>query len=254
MHDLVLRVLSDSGLVLLAPVLFVQGTWVRRVTPRLPQAGGPREGTIGGGAPSIRLLLVGESPAMGVGVSDHTAGLVGQTAHALARAACRAVSWRVTGRSGASARDLLDEFIAPAAPIDVDVVVVVLGVNDTIRFSSPAQWIGALEALLASLRRGAHAVPVVLAAVPPLQYFPAIPSPLRQVLGLRSQLLDRAAVEWAGTRRAVVHVPHPRALLADVSASFCSDGFHPSAIGYHHWGAALATAAATLLPTIARQP
>ncbi len=247
MHDLALRVLSDSSLVLLAPVLVVQGTWVRRITPRLPPAGGPQEGTIGGGARPIHLLLVGESPAMGVGVSDHTAGLVGQTAHALAGAAGRAVSWRVMGRSGASARNLLDEFIAPAAPTDADVVVIVLGVNDTIRLSSPAQWIGALEALLESLRRSAHALPVVLAAVPPLQYFPAIPWPLRQVLGLRSKLLDRAAVEWARARRAVVHVPHPRALLADVSEAFCPDGFHPSAVGYHHWGAALASAAATLL-------
>lgn len=232
---------------LLAPVLFVQGRWVRRVTPRLPQAAGPREGTTGAGAHPIRLLLVGESPAMGVGVPDHAAGLVGQTALALASAAGRAVSWRVLGRSGASARNLLDEFIAPAAPIDADVVVVVLGVNDTISLSSPAQWIGALDSLLESLRRRALAVPVVLAAVPPMQYFPAIPPPLRQALGLRSHLLDRAAVKWARARRAVAHVPHPRAPHADVSEAFCSDGFHPSAIGYEHWGAALASAAAALL-------
>ena len=184
---------------------------------------------------------------MGVGVSDHTAGLVGQTARALGSAAGRAVSWRVIGRSGASARNLLDEFIAPASPIDADVVVVVLGVNDTIRLSSPAQWVGSLDALLESLRRRAHAVPVVLAAVPPLLYSPAIPSPLRQVLGLRAHLLDRAAVEWARARRAVVQVPHPRAPLADVSEAFCSDGFHLSAIGYRHWGAALGSAVAPLL-------
>jgi hypothetical protein len=83
-HDLALRVIADSSLVLLAPV-------------------------------PIRLLLAGESPAMGVGVSDHTAALVGRTAHALASTAGRAVSWRVMGRSGASARNLLDEFIASAA-------------------------------------------------------------------------------------------------------------------------------------------
>jgi lysophospholipase L1-like esterase len=246
-RDLALRLLSDSSLVLLAPVLFVQGRWVRRVTPRLPQAAGPEEGIIGAGAHPIRLLLVGESPAMGVGVSDHASGLVGQTARALADTAGCAVSWRVMGRSGASARNLLDEFIAPAALIDADVVVVVLGVNDTIGLSSPARWIGSLEALLESLRRGAHAVPVVLAAVPPMQYFPAIPSPLRHVLGLRSHVLDRAAVKWARARRGVAHVPHPRAPYTAVSEAFCSDGFHPSAIGYEQWGAALASAAATLL-------
>jgi lysophospholipase L1-like esterase len=248
-HDRVVRVLSDSSLVLLAPVLFVQGAWVRRVTPRLPQAGGPQEGTICGGAHAIRLLLVGESPAMGVGVSDHATGLVGQTARALARSAGHTVWWRVMGRSGASARHLLDEFVEPAAPPDVDVVVVVLGVNDTISLSSPAKWLAALDGLLNSLRRRTPRLPVVFAAVPPIQYFPAIPAPLRQVLGLRAHLLDRAAVEWARNRQAVVHVPHPRTLLADVSAAFCSDGFHPSAVGYEHWGRALASAAATLLQT-----
>jgi lysophospholipase L1-like esterase len=153
----------------------------------------------------------------------------------------------VLGRSGASARKLLDEFIASAAPVEADLVVVALGVNDTISLSSVAQWVGALDALLASLRRAAHAAPVVLAAVPPMQHFPALPSPLRQVLGLRARVLDRAAITWAAGRRAVVHVPHPRAPLADVSAAFCSDGFHPSVAGYECWGAALASAAAPLL-------
>ena len=246
MRDLALRVLSDSSIVLLAPVLFAQGRWVRRVTPRLPEAGGPQEGTIGDGAHAIRLLLVGESPAMGVGVSNHVAGLAGQTALALATAAGRPVSWRVMGRSGASARNLLDEFIAPAQ-VDADVVVIALGVNDTITLSSPARWTGALEELLQSLRRRAHAVPIVLAAVPPMQHFPAIPSPLRQVLGIRSHLLDRAAIRWAGARRAVTHVPLPQTPAADVSAAFCSDGFHPSAAGYQQWGAVLGAAAARLL-------
>jgi lysophospholipase L1-like esterase len=253
-RELALRVLSDGSLVLLAPVLFVQARRVRRLTPRLPPADGPCEGTIGAGTHPLRLLLIGESTAVGVGVPNHSVGLVGQVARALHGATGRPVSWSVRGRSGASARQLLDEFIAPAAAIDADVVIVVLGVNDTISLSTPATWTGALEALLGSLRRRRQAVPIVLAAVPPMQHFPAIPSPLRHVLGLRSRLLDRAAIRWARARPAVAHVPHPRPLLATVSAAFCSDGFHPSAAGYEQWGAALAAAAAALLQRPSCEP
>jgi len=246
-RDIALHVLSTSSLVLLGPVLLVQGRRVRRVTPRLPQAAGPQEGTIGAGPAPLRLVVVGESTAMGVGVAEHAVGLAGQTARALGIAMGRPVHWRVLGRSGATARALLNEFIEPAPPLDADVVVVILGVNDTLGFSSPGRWTAALDRLLRSLRRRSRTAPVVLAAVPPMQHFPALPSPLRQVLGLRASVLDRAAIRWAAARPAVAHVPYPSAERREIPEIFCSDGFHPSAMGYERWSAPLAGAAAALL-------
>jgi lysophospholipase L1-like esterase len=246
-RDIALHFLSASTLVLLGPVLFVQGRRVRRDTPRLPQAAGPQEGIVGAGPRPLRLVIVGESTAMGVGVLEHAAGLAGQTARALAAAIGRPVQWRVLGRSGATARALLKEFIDPAPPLEADVVVVILGVNDTLGFSSPGRWLAALDALLRSVRRRSVAAAVVLAAVPPMQHFPALPSPLRQVLGLRAYVLDLVAIRWAKERPAVVHVPHPSAERSEIPQIFCPDGFHPSAMGYERWSAALAAAAATLL-------
>ncbi len=52
----------------LAPLLLWQGRHVRRVTPRLPEAAGPRAGTTGHGPP-LRLLVLGDSAAAGVGVA-----------------------------------------------------------------------------------------------------------------------------------------------------------------------------------------
>ena len=52
----------------LAPLLLVQGRWVRRRTPLLPEPPGPRAGVIGQG-PVLRLLIVGDSSAAGVGVA-----------------------------------------------------------------------------------------------------------------------------------------------------------------------------------------
>jgi lysophospholipase L1-like esterase len=242
-----LHALSLASVIALAPVLLVQGRRVRRMTPRLPPAAGPQEGTIGAGTDPLRLVVVGESTAMGVGVPEHGVGLVGHTARALGDAMGRPVAWRVLGRGGATARALLKEFIEPEAPLEADVVVVILGVNDTLGFSSPARWTGALDALLLSFRRRSEVTPVVLAAVPPMQHFPALVSPLRQVLGFRAHVLDQAAMAWAESRPGVFHVPYPFAEPAEIPEIFCSDGFHPSAFGYERWSAALATAAARLL-------
>jgi lysophospholipase L1-like esterase len=246
LRDFPLRSLSAASFVLLAPVLFFQGRRVRRVTPRLPPASGPLEGSVAGPRP-LRLLIVGESTAVGVGVPTHDAGLAGQTARALAGSTGRGVSWRVLGRSGASARHLVAEFIEPAAPIEADVVIVALGVNDTISLSSVARWVNALDALLQRVREGSRDAAVVVSGVPPMQVFPAFPAPLRHVLGLRARVLDRAAVRWAGGQVAVTHVPHPGTAPSDVPEMFCEDRFHPSALGYARWGAALAAAASDIL-------
>lgn len=246
MNDPALRALSAASLVLLAPILLVQGRRVRRVTPRLPPADGPHDGNIPGPR-ALRLLIAGESTAVGVGVSTHGEGLAGQTALALAASTGRGVRWRVLGRSGASARDLVAQFIDPAAPIDADVVVIALGVNDTISVSPVGRWLKALDALLQGVRASSSHAVVVMSGVPPLQIFPAFPAPLRHVLGLRARVLDRAAVRWAGRYDRVTHVPHLNTAPADVQAMFCADRFHPSSLGYARWGAALAKAASDIL-------
>ncbi|KAB0649370.1 SGNH/GDSL hydrolase family protein, partial [Burkholderia diffusa] len=53
----------------LGPLLLMQGRRVRRVTPRLAEAAGPRDGTAGDGPP-LRVLVLGDSAAAGVGVAS----------------------------------------------------------------------------------------------------------------------------------------------------------------------------------------
>ena len=54
--------------VLLGPVLLAQGIYTRRMTPRLPEAEGERQGEAGSGD-VLRLLIVGDSAAAGVGAA-----------------------------------------------------------------------------------------------------------------------------------------------------------------------------------------
>lgn len=238
-----LRIASALSIALLAPVLVAQGRRVRRTTPRLPEAPGPRTGQVAGRGEPLRLLVLGESTAAGVGAADHQEGLAGQVAASLSAASGRPVHWRVLGRNGATAAVTREALLAPATELSADVAVIALGVNDTLRLHAPARWTADLRRLIADVRARCGPIPVVLAAVPPMGRFPGLPQPLRGVLGLRAAVLDRAAARLAWQLDAVHHVPVPLP-PEEVARFFCADRFHPSPHGYAQWGAALGRAAA----------
>jgi lysophospholipase L1-like esterase len=242
----VLRLASTLSIALLAPVLVAQGRRVRRSTPRLPEAPGPTSGETAGDGVPVRLLVLGESTAAGVGAANHREGLAGQVAESLGEATGRPVHWRVLGRNGATAATTRESLLAPAADVVADVVVVALGVNDTLRLHAPARWTADLRRLIEDVRARCGRVPVILASVPPMGRFPGLPQPLRGVLGLRATVLDRAAARLAGELEAVHHIPVPLP-PEEVARFFCADRFHPSPHGYARWGAALGRAAAPAL-------
>lgn len=246
MADLALRFAASAGTVLLAPVLVPQGRRVRRTTPRLPEAAGPRAGEVPGSGDPLRLLVLGESTAAGVGAADHQEGLAGQAAISLAARTGRPVRWRVLGRNGATAATTRDELLAPATDVAADVAVVALGVNDTLRLHGPARWTADLRRLVDAIRDRCGPVPVLLAAVPPMGRFPGLPQPLRGVLGLRATMLDRAAARLARQMDGVHHLHMPLD-AGSVDRFFCADRFHPSPHGYGVWGAELGRAAAAAL-------
>jgi lysophospholipase L1-like esterase len=243
--DLGLRLASAVGMFLF-PVLVLQGRQVRRTVPRLPEAAGPKEGEVAGALPAIRLLVLGESTVAGVGAPTHDDGLAGHTARALARATGRAVRWRALGRNGATADITRRELLEPAADLRADVAVIALGVNDTLRFHGPGRWTRDLHGLIAALRARCGEIPIVLSAVPPAGRVLAFPRLLRTTLGLRAQLLDRAAVRLARRSARVSHVPTPPWFLDAIDRHFCEDGFHPSPSGYALWGRLLGDTAGRL--------
>jgi lysophospholipase L1-like esterase len=225
----------NAATIALAPVLIVQGLRVRRTTPKLGGAAGPVTGSAPGVGPALRLLVLGESTVDGVGAVSHEEALTGQLAHAIARRTGREVSWLAVGKTGANARVAHDELLARISPADL--VVIALGVNDTIELRSAAAFRRDLLRLVVALRRRLGPVPVFFAGVPPMGRFPALPQPLRTVFGLRSAALDAAAASLAGLP-GVGHVPLSAELLdADC---FAADRFHPGPAGYRSWGAQLA--------------
>jgi lysophospholipase L1-like esterase len=228
---------ASLATIALAPVLAVQGVRVRRGTPRLPGASGPTEGTAAGTGPRLRLLVFGESTVDGVGAADHEEALTGQLAAAVAAVTGRQVRWRAAGRTGADARLLRERLLDRATAEPADVVVIALGVNDTLALHSPGRYRRDLLRLVIALRRRLGPVPIVLAGVPPMERFPVLPQPLRAVLGLRAHALDAAAAALA-VLPGVRHAPMP---LDEIPPdAFAADGFHPGPTAYRIWASQLA--------------
>ena len=228
---------------ILLPVLLVQGYWLRRTTPRLPDAGGLLEGTVAGPGEPLRLIALGESTVAGVGARTHETGLAGQLACAISRDAQRSVEWIVVARSGINARDSRAELVPQLSSRHADVVMIALGVNDAIEFHTSKRWASDLEALIGDVRAQVGDALVLLAGVPPLDHFPALPQPLSFVLGARSAALGRASIAMVEKLKRVVYVPF-RIERERCNDLFCADGFHPSELGYSEWAEQLAAALA----------
>lgn len=227
----------------IAPLLLWQGRRVRRDTPKLPEAEGPREGVVGGDRPGrpLRLLIVGDSSAAGVGASAQHEALAGRLAERLAPQLSRPLAWRLAARTGVSTREALE--LIDAGPADrFDVAVVALGVNDVTALRPVARWLDAVARVHARLHARHRVRRVLWSGLPPMHRFPALPQPLRGVMGLHARALDAALGRWCAARPdgalpRATHVPLPA--MSDPSL-VASDGFHPGPGAYVVWADALA--------------
>lgn len=219
----------------LGPVLLPQARWLRRKALRLPEAAGPRQGQVGQGDPGLRLLVVGDSSAAGVGVADQAQALALPLAHRLVDLLGVPVAWQLVARTGvdtAQARRLMEASeLRPA-----DVVVTALGVNDVSSQVSAAHFVSQTDLLWSQLRERTGARWGVVSGLPPMHRLAAVPQPLRWYLGRYAAWLDAALRDWARAQQlgfcALQWACDPSALA--------EDGFHPGPALYPQWASRLA--------------
>lgn len=207
--------MSRATAVLLAPVVLAQGAALRRATPLLPAPEGERLG----GKGKLRLVVVGDSTAVGVGASSLSDALPGRLGALLG------ARWRAVGRSGATAADVLRDHIDEAAGGPADVAVLVVGWNDAMRLRSPRAFARDLGALIDRLRTASPTARIVVVAPPSFENLEVLPQPLRSALGSAALGLDRVARRVASERDAL-YAP------GFEGRSVASDGFHPDGEGY----------------------
>ncbi|MDF9773996.1 SGNH/GDSL hydrolase family protein [Pseudomonas baetica] len=132
--------------ILLGPVLLAQGLYTRRVTPRLPEAEGERQGEVGSGD-VLRLLIVGDSAAADVGAATQGEAPSGRLVERLADD--YQVAWKLWARTGLDAQGLL-ELLEQHAPEPFDVALLSIGVNDVTSTLAVDQWLARQRRLMAS--------------------------------------------------------------------------------------------------------
>ncbi|MGQ0800728.1 MAG: SGNH/GDSL hydrolase family protein [Pseudomarimonas sp.] len=212
----------------LAPLLLLQGRRVRRRTPKLAEPPGARRGESFDGRP-LRLLILGDSAAAGVGASSQVNALSGQLVARLSPQ--HALHWQLLAETGRRARDgLLALQREPS--LRCDVALTSLGVNDVTALASARQFHVDMQAVIMRLREHAGARLILLSGLPPMGEFPALPQPLRWRLGQQARLLDQVLRRLAATHADCRHLPFgplPSAAL------LASDGFHPGPQAYALW-------------------
>ena len=216
-----------------APVLIAQAIATRRRALKLPEAAGPRHGSVGEATQGrLRLLIAGDSSAAGVGVEHQEQAVVGHLVRTVHRRLGRSVAWSLRARSGLATRGLL-ELLQLDPPAPSDVAIVITGVNDVVGRVSAARAVAHRAALVDWLIGSGLARHVVFAPLPPIHRFPLLPEPLRRVMGDDAVRHDQALARYAATRPDVSHAEVALDLHAGVMAS---DGFHPGGPVYRVCG------------------
>ena len=224
------RRLSRAVVLALAPILVPQTVQLLRVVPLLPAPPQPWEG--GGGTDPIRLLVLGDSMAIGVGVDDAAQGLAGCVAAELTEQTGRPVRWRARGGDGATARDVIRDHLDDAIAEPTDVIVISLGTNDTMQVRSHRAFRRDIKRIVHNVFAVHPKAIVLMSALPAFHRFGLLPEPLRTTLALHAQSLEVSA------RRALQRFPHAHMtppLPPYTADHFAADDFHPSAQGCVEW-------------------
>jgi lysophospholipase L1-like esterase len=225
-------------------LLLGQAKLARRVVG--PPAATPPvgDGVYGDGIdPPLRLAVIGDSSAAGLGVQEtwQTPGAL--LATGLAEAAGRPVQLVTAARVGARSADLAGQ-IEKIRPHHADVVVAMIGANDVTSRTRPSDAVEHLGRAVRRLR--AEGAEVVVCTCPDLGTVEPILQPLRLVARVWSRQMAAAqtiaVVEAGGRTVSLGDVLGPE-FAASPAELFGPDRFHPSAKGYER-------AVAVTLPSV----
>jgi lysophospholipase L1-like esterase len=216
---------------LLYPVYAWQGVGVRLRTERMLPPGGLPTGEIAGKDPAIRLLVLGDSSAVGVGTADAWQGLCVRLAVHLQGRTGRKIIWRAAGFNSATSGQLRDHVVPNLERGFWTHIVLAIGTNDAKNFHSLPRFKREFGGLLYSLKAKWPEAHIVWSKVIDFRDMPAMPPLLGRILEARADAINRLGERLCRERMAT---PATR-LPVEGPEGFSSDGFHASALGYDAW-------------------
>jgi lysophospholipase L1-like esterase len=233
---LYIRALLQVSWYVLTPIFVLcipQALYVKRTALRLPEAKGEKRLAHGEQYSPLTFLHFGESTVAGVGVNQLNKGLSAQLCseihHQLLHSDNVRVECKVTGQNGIRFHEL-NELIKQNTD-SADFAIVTMGVNDTTALTSVKAW---RQEILQCIRQMNHlGIPhVFFTQVPPMEQFPALPIPLKYLLGLRAHILN---IELRRLCQQAASCHYVGSKLLVEKEMMAEDGYHPSELGYQAW-------------------
>ena len=179
----------------------------------------------------LRLAMLGDSSAAGLGVDDSAQTPGALLAGMLARDLHRRVELDLQAVTGARSKDL-DIQVQRVLRHPVDIAVIMIGANDVTHRVPAADASRALGRAIATLR--ASGVEVVVGTCPDLGSVKPLMQPLRRLARVRSRAMAQAqavvAVEQGATAVSLGNLLGSE--FAENPMMWSADRFHPSPAGY----------------------
>ena len=215
----------------LIPSLLIQGYQVKKNTLRLPEPKGMRKGSIGQGKP-LSILILGDSAAAGVGVTQQQDALLG------ALLATLQPDFKIQYQLEAKTGDTTLQVLKRTQQLEhqhFDVVITSIGVNDVTKLISPKKWLQQQQLFYAAIERKFTPHMVLVTGVPPMHLFPALPNPLGWLFGQYSSEMNKKLAEFVSSRANYQLIQFDLAHFKALNLQMAEDGFHPSKEIYQVW-------------------
>ncbi len=216
---------------LCVPLLFVMGQRVRARTVRMVPPPGPLTGEITGIGQPLRLLVMGDSSAAGVGANHTSECLAPLIAANLNAVTGQPVAWRMAGSNSAIASDLRD-FVVPHLPQENWThILFIVGTNDAKNFVTVRGFTKGFGGLIYALKAKFPDARLVWSPIIDMEKMPTLTPFLAKMLNIRAKLINAVGAGLCEERYAIPADPLP----ISIPDGFALDGFHANARAYKVW-------------------
>ncbi len=219
------------------PVYIWQGLGVRLRTERIPPPAGPQTGRLKGKGEEFRLLILGDSSAVGVGVSHTSDNLGSQLARFLNEDTGRPVVWRTAGFNSATSGQIRDHVVPNLQPGDWTHIALTIATNDVKNFHTLSRFKREFGGLIYALTARFPNTAIYWSPALDMREVPALPSPMNALLEVRSRAFNKLGTRLCSERGAIAI----DRLQEVTPEGFSSDGFHAGPAGYEYWARHLAS-------------
>lgn len=185
----------------------------------------------------LRILLIGDSSAAGVGVDTIEQSLGGHLCRLLHDTTKLNVSVRIAGNNSATANQLRDYVVPHIEHEHFDFIALNVGTNDAKNFHRGSTFCKNFGTLLYALKSKFPAAQIIWSGIIDLEELEMLPKPLNKILGIRSRILNHNGQILCAERGALAPGNKEWKVITE---NFSKDGFHASSLGYERWAQGIA--------------